>query len=248
MAEKAPLTSQWGDHVSVLASVSQRHLGYVRFEKGLNRYTTTSYKDGLLKLLLKPGIRSLREAHDRLEREGYPSHQGLTQYAVSTCGTLHTSCLDGWKKDVPKNRFVLLMGYAPYREPGEKFGDGLQQSAYVLNQAFNVPYSQMMLCPSVTKVKIQKQLQKLGARLEAAAQTQQPLEILISYDGHGAYEGFPKLSSIYHLKEGEAQGYVLMADKQPLSQSELRDMMRQLLPPVDTTLIINACHSGSWIA
>jgi hypothetical protein len=236
-------SSGWGANVNVLASSSQIHVSTNR--------PGFSYIDALVSRLHNSD--SLGKAHNSLATEGYTNLFQQKQFPVAssdlptvrvenTEGEYQLApnhCLNTWNKDgqFQKKFAIVLGGY----DNGNR---NARVMAHTLKQEYELPddhirfeshASSQTLTDAVTQFKNRIKKDKI-----------QNAELLIYYNGHGSRAGYPWLPDLSR-SEGQASGSIQFSDGW-YSETKMKKLLKTLPPDVKITLVMDTCHSGSWIA
>lgn len=89
-------------------------------------------------------------------------------------------------------------------------------------------------------------LHNLMREVAQAKKDGQEAEVFIYYSGHGI-PAVKNLDQLFKYLEGEAEGLVRTADGL-MSETDFNKMVERHLPEVKTMIILDSCHSGSWVA
>jgi hypothetical protein len=230
--------SHWGPNIEVFASASQRHFSI------FDRYTATGfYTQALAKVLGRDEVNSIGEAHGILQEKGYPtSTDEKVQKPVSTHDVqAERNCLEIWRKDAPPNtaRFALLLVNGP------EVRANLRLMQKTLKNLYTLPDSRILSVKDGTNKDFRSGLRKLMREMVLAKRTGQEVEALVYYSGHGTTTE-RNASRLLSYPEGEANGQVQTADGL-MTEKTFREMVERYLPDMKTAIILDSCHSGSWI-
>lgn len=253
----------WDNNVRVLAGTGQRVLGTV------NEAGSKSYSLELMKKVPNESINTIEKANDLLSKKGYDTgNLSLKEFISKYFKDFHLRYLKLFRPDV-----LVTQIYANNRQmyPLETFGKKLEifdktkpnKNRYVLalyavgdktflniannfsaetKKIYNVP-NENILTLSINSFdgfkqgveSIIKKISKLKNINEA--------ELLILYSGHGYSKVLIKGSE---KVEGAMEG-ILQTEKK-INESQVKELFHEKLKDIKTLFIIDACHSGAWIA
>jgi hypothetical protein len=223
--------STWPSGVELLASSSQNHYSY--FSPNGSDYT-----NALMDIVHRNETHSLGQSHAIMWEQGYPISRGR-QWPVSSADVADSQCLNAWdKRDTHKQRFALLL------DGGPEFRKDCRRWRNTLQDEFSVPRSHIFYFPQSNSTDVAKGLRKIARTIQANRLDPQDVEVMVYYSGHGrAFQmGNRPLS-----RDGEALGAIGLGDRR-YWEGELRDELETHLPDIPTTVILDACQSGAWIA
>lgn len=257
-------SSHWGPNTNVMAGGSQRHIltGPTGYSSALSSKLDTA--------------RSLGEAQSDLHQNGYINGFRKRQFALSSDDlpsvitinpsgnpeTQLSQCLNAWNKDgKPDKKFAILLG-GPRRQRSFSPLDKMHES---LKRNFLLPGSHIQVEKDVTSQAVTDSIQQFSNTVKK--HHIKDAELLLYFNGHGTYFNFPWVMDL-SKSEGEATGYIALRSEnplrkpfqylpedltggleyQPFSENSLKALLKQLPPDVKTTVIVDTCHAGSWVA
>jgi hypothetical protein len=226
------LNSQWPNSVELLASSSQNHYSYFS-EHG------SDYTNSLADSIGRNGTNSLGQSHADMREHGYRIRSGW-QYPVSSADVATGWCINAWdKRDTHKQRFALLL------DGGREFRRDCRKWKNVLRHEYQVPRKNILYYPDTVSDDVADGIRKIRQQIQDNDLTPKDVEIMVYYSGHG--RAFHPDDSLRPLRDGEASGIIALADGR-YWENTLRDTLKAELPEIPTTVILDACQSGSWIA
>lgn len=152
----------------------------------------------------------------------------------------------GWDKaDTTKDRkLILVQGEAKSLAEEDVFDAETQQMKTQIQTAYNLPEDNIIVLKTPTKDELARQIAAL------TTENGQNQEVAIILNGHGDTQGYdPSVSTMFRERQGSMEGLFALNQKDPLTESDLKAMVRNNLSNYDSVLIINnSCHSGAWVA
>jgi hypothetical protein len=225
------LASGWPDQVELMASSSQNHYSY--FSQNGSDYT-----NGLMDLVRRHETHSLGQGQAILWEQGYPISGGW-QRPVSSANVAGSQCLVAWdKRDMEKQRFALLL------DGGKEFQQDCHRWRDMLKEEFQVPSHHMIYYPRANTTDVAQGLRTIARTIRENRLNPNDVEVMIYYSGHGkAFQDGDTMPQ----RDGDALGTIALMDGR-YGEQALRQALDTHLPDIPTTVILDACQSGAWIA
>lgn len=237
-------TSGWDANVRVLASTGQNLYGISSRED--------EYSSHLVKGLQNAGISTLEQVNDSLSQSGYRLnrefhpvsfkylpfelvlHNYLTHKTLFPLETYGNKLNIFNKNDKTKERFVLTLSSIE----NSKFSNASLGFANKLKDEYKIPSGNIVNMNVSTFDDIQKGLDSIKSKIKDVNNSE--LVILCHGDG-GAYD----TNSVAQKIEGAKEGFFM---KDEISESRIKSLLHEKLGGTKTLFIMDACHSGAWIA
>lgn len=253
----------WDNNIRVLAGTGQNTLGTV------NEAGSKSYSLELIKKVPNENINTIEKANDLLSKKGYDTgNLSLKEFISKYFKDFHLVDLKlflpnvlvtqiiannrqmysletfGKKLEIfntnkqNKNRYVLAL----YSDDDKKFSKIANNFSTETKKIYKIPDENILILPisSFNEFKqgidsITKKFLKLKNINEA--------ELLILYSGHGDSKSFKNCNESL---EGSMEG--IFQTKNEINESQIKELFHEKLNGIKTLFIIDACHSGAWIA
>lgn len=237
-------SSGWDSNVRVLASTGQNVYGIGSEEDG--------YSSHLAKGLQNAGISTLEQVNDSLSKSGYRLNRevDLSNFEYLPCELIINNYLTHKtlfpletygqklnifnKNDKTKERFVLTLSSSE----NPKFASASVGFANKLKDTYKIPSENIVNMRVSTFEDFKKGIDSIKGKIRDVNNSE--LVILCRGDAN-TYDA----DSVAQKIEGAKEGFFIN-DK--ISESSVKSLLHEKLGGTKTLFIMDACHSGAWIA